>query len=88
MKEIIHNFFDAKTFDDAARFRLELRENFPDDIDCVNIMTYIMNEFSNNALIHSIAYRHSIVAFRAIDQKHAVLALLADYLLARYGYDN
>ena len=85
-KEKIDAVFKSTTMDQAAVARLALRDVLPDDFQAVDIAKYIMDNYSDDALIHSIAYRYHITAFRSYDQKHTVLAMLGDYLLAKFGF--
>lgn len=86
VKEKIDAVFMSTNLDQAAVARLALRDVLPDDFQAVDIAKYVMDRYSDDALIHSIAYRYHIIAFRSYDQKHTVLAMLGDYLLAKFGF--
>jgi DNA polymerase III delta prime subunit len=77
---------NATTIDEAAAARLALRDVLPENLQAVDLALYVMNKYIDDALVHSIAYRYHIIAFRSFDQKHTVMAMLSDIELARFGY--
>ena len=79
----------AQTLDQAAQARAELRDLISnDDISFIRLIPKILEALMFDHVAYSIAYRHHLVAFRSINEKHTLMAILADIILARFGYQN
>ncbi len=79
----------SQTLDQAAQARAELRDLISaDDISFVRLIPKLLDALMFDPVAYSIAYRHHLVAFRSVNEKHTLMAILADIILARFGYQN
>lgn len=85
IKEIIRNLLASQNFDDASRYRGELIDKFSSEYDALDLISWILDEFIDDPLVHSLAFRYSTLANNCVDTKHLIIALFSDVLLARFS---
>lgn len=84
--EQLTRLVNANSLDIAAEIRNEIRETLTDNISCEQILSKIMDVFIDDSITHMLAYRYHLTAFRSVNDKHTIMALVTDIIMTKFGW--